>query len=99
MEKRETTVTIAELAQKERVDSEAQAQEVLGQLQETGGLAKPETPVAEILGLPQHEIKTSPGIQIVSNTQILNRNDKEGSVEHSGTWKKELDKKQQRRGH
>lgn len=92
MEKRETTVTIAELAtQKEAKETADQVQyrEVLSALKETGSILQPE---AEILSTPQDEIQAVPGIQILSQTVFLN-DGRKGNVTDAKTWKETTEKR------
>lgn len=98
MERRqETTVTIAELAaQKEAKETADQVQyrEILSTLKETGSALQPE---AEILSTPQDEIKAIPGIQILTQPAITNKNGDSPpvkiTVEEAKTWKKTLKEK------
>lgn len=90
---KETTVTIAELAQQERANSEAAAQEILSALKETGGSAQPQVSAAEILSSPEHQVQTTTPVQIITNPLFVNEEKNGNKTDDAKTWKDKADKR------
>lgn len=96
MERRqETTVTIAELAAQKEAGDQAEYREIVNKLQVAGGLTNVETSQAQVSSTPQDEIKSVPGIQILTNPTFVNeeKNGDKGKVEQSKTWKDKTNKR------